>query len=268
VDTDVAVTVTGTAATPVTLSIDGASAANGTATINGAPTHDITGTETVKLKGVDQTTPGNAGKLKLVASQGATHLKKSNAFSVAAYPKEIGFKFNRVLLGETFPDAPQVKLWGAGYDLTFVSDSGVGADCDKTKVSENVFVDTSTGVFAGAPLVRSGFGRTTDYQMDRHAYFNVDAASARNAISRNPGSVLVQRQLFRFACERSNIAQDRAASPEVPTSGFKISIRCAVVTRTCGSSSHIVHVKKEGLAHNGVAAGTVDDTDEKDATVS
>src|SRR5262249_28448515 len=76
VDTDVAVTVTGggSPAPAVTLSIEGASAANGTGMINGGATHNLTSSETVKLKGDTQTTPGNAGKLKLVARQGTSRL--------------------------------------------------------------------------------------------------------------------------------------------------------------------------------------------------
>ncbi|HZM85048.1 MAG TPA: hypothetical protein VFF31_00700, partial [Blastocatellia bacterium] len=72
---------------------------------------------------------------------------------------------------------------------------------------------------------------------------------------------------FRFADERSGIAEDKAAGPKVPTSGFKIS-SWFTVPSTCGGSKYIVHVKKEGFANNGVAAGTVDDTSVQDAEVS
>jgi hypothetical protein len=264
VDTDVAVTVTGTAATPVTLSIDGASAANGTATINGAPTRDITGTETVKLKGVDQTTPGNAAKLKLVANQGATRLADSNAFSVAAYPKEIGFKFDSI--SRALPDAGKL-WWGAAYNLTFVSDSGVPGDCDKTKISENILVDKLSGIWAGLTPITSDFFTTTLGQTDHHETGAVDEASMKSQIDRDPSSEAILHQFFRFSCERSGIAEDKNAGPKVPTSGFKISMHLSVITRTCGSSSRFVHVKKEGFANNGVAAGTVDDTGVKDAEV-
>ncbi|HZM85049.1 MAG TPA: DUF4157 domain-containing protein [Blastocatellia bacterium] len=267
VDTDVAVTVTGggSPAPTVTLSIEGAGAANGTATINGSATHNLTSSATVKLKGDTQTTPGNAGKLKLVASQGTTRLAESNAFSVAAYPKEIGFKFNRVMRDEPFPGVPG-RFWGAAYDLTFVSDSGVKADCDKTKISENVLVDTGTGLWAGVTPTTSDFLRTTDSQTDHHAKGAADAAGMRRMIDADPGSVSIQHQFFRFSCERTGIAEDKAAGPKVPTSGFKIS-RHVSAPSSCGSSKHFLHCKKEGFANNGVAAGTVDDTSVQDAEV-
>jgi hypothetical protein len=269
VDTDVAVTVTGWSAPmpDVVLSIEGAGAANGTATINGSATHNLTSTATVKLKGGTQTTPGNAGKLKLVAHQNATRLAESNAFSVAAYPKEIGFKFNRIMRNELFPLVPGKKFWGAAYDLTFVSDSGVPGDCDKTKISENVLVDTATGIYSGGSPTTSNFFTTTLGQTDHHATGGTDAADLQSQMKSDSSSKYVYHQFFRFADERSGIAEDKAAGPKVPTSGFKISSGFTVPS-TCGGSKYIVHVKKEGFANNGVAAGTVDDTSVQDAEVS
>jgi hypothetical protein len=269
VDTDVAVTVTGggSPAPTVMLSIEGAGTTNGTAKINGGATHNLTSSETVKLKGETQTKPGNAGKLKLVASQGTNRLAESNAFSVAAYPKEIGFQFNRILRNETFPDTPDASFWGATYMLSFVSDSGVNDDCDKTKLSENVLVDTATGVWAGRTPKTSNFHITTHPQTDDHAYGAANAAIVKSKMDSNPSSKVVYHQFFRFADERSGIAEDKAAGPKVPTSGFKIS-HAFTVPRTCGGSKYFVHAQKEGFANNGVAAGTVDDTSVKDAEVS
>jgi hypothetical protein len=266
VDTAVTVTVSGTPASPITLSVDGASATNGTATINGTATHNITSTETVRLSGGTQTSPGNAGNLKLVANQGATRLADSNAFSVAAYPIEIGFRFNRVMTNETFPAVPGSRFWGAAYDLTFVSDSGVPGDCDRTKISENVLANTMTGMWAGVTSTQSNFIRTTSSQTDHHASGAADAAAMRSDIASHPGSIAIRHQFFRFSCERTGIAEDRAAGPKVPTSGFKISSHLTAPS-TCGSSNHIMHTKKEGFANNGVAAGTVDDSSVKDAIV-
>jgi hypothetical protein len=268
VDTDVAVTVTGWSAPmpDVVLSIEGAGAANGTATINGSATHNLKSTATVKLKGGTQTTPGNAGKLKLVAHQNATRLAESNAFSVAAYPKEIGFKFNRIMRNEPFPGVAG-KFWGAAYDLTFVSDSGVNADCDKTKISENILVDSATGIYSSVSPTTSNFLTTTGAQTDHHASGATDAADMQSKMKSDPSSKYVYHQFFRFADERSGIAEDKAAGPKVPTSGFKIS-RALTVPSTCGGSKFIIHTKKEGLANNGVAAGTVDDTSVQDAEVS
>jgi len=268
VDTDVAVTVTGWSApmADVVLSIEGAGAANGTATINGSATHNLTSTATVKLKGDTQTTPGNAGKLKLVANQNATRLAESNAFSVAAYPKEIGFKFNRIMRDEPFPRVAG-RFWGAAYDLTFVSDSTVPGDCDKTKISENVVVDTATGFQSGTTSSTSNFIATTSSQTDHHADGAADAAGMRSRIDSDPASKYIVHQFFRFSDERSGIAEDKAAGPKVPTSGFKVSSTYSISKSCFGSSTYYTHTKKEGLANNGVAAGTVDDTSTKDAEV-
>jgi hypothetical protein len=211
VDTDVAVTVTGWSAPmpDVALSIEGAGAANGTATINGSATHNLTSSATVKLKGGTQTTPGNAGKLKLVAHQNATRLAESNAFSVAAYPKEIGFKFNRVMRDEPFPGQAG-RFWGAAYDLTFVSDSKDPGDCDKTKISENIIVVTGTGIWAGASPTTSSFLTTTNSQTDHHARGATDAADMKRQIKSDPSSKYIAHQFFRFSCERTGIAEDKA----------------------------------------------------------
>jgi hypothetical protein len=267
VDTDVAVTVTGYSIPmlDVVLSIEGAGASNGTAKINGGATHNLTSSETVKLKGDTQTAPGNAGKLKLVAKQGTSRLAESNAFSVAAYPIEIGFNFNRIMRNETVQGVPG-KFWGAAYDLTFVSDSGVPGDCDKTKISENVLVDKATGIWAGVTPNTSNFIRTTSAQRDHHATGAADTAGMRSQMDSDSSSTNVNHQFFRFSCERTGIAENKAAGPKVPTSGFKIS-RALTVPKTCGGSKYFVHTKKEGFANNGVAAGTVDDTSVKDAEV-
>jgi len=185
---------------------------------------------------------------------------------VAAYPKEIGFKLNRIMRDEPFPGVAG-RFWGAAYDLTFVSDSGVNADCDKTKISENVLVDTATGIWAGMSPTTSNFIRTTNSQRDHHAYGEKDAAAMKTKLDSDPSSKMVNHQFFRFSCERSGIAEDKAAGPTVPTSGFKIS-RSLTVPKTCGGSKYFIHTKKEGFANNGVAAGTVDDPSVQDAEVS
>jgi hypothetical protein len=269
VDTPATATVTGwhIPMLPVTLSIAGGSAANGTATINGGATHDLTSTETVQVRGGTQTTPGNAGNLKLVAHQGTTKLAESAAFSVAAYPTAIGFTFNSILKDASVPAiSPGAKFWGATYDLTFTSDSGVNADCDETKVSENILVDTATGAFTGVTPITSNFNVTTAAQTDHHVVGDVSAADMRSTMDSEKSSRMVLHQFFRFACRRTGIAEDKVAGPTVPVSGFKIS-HWFTVPSCMGSSKYIVHAQKQGFANNGVAAGTVDDTGVKDAEV-
>jgi hypothetical protein len=263
VNTEVEVTVSGASkAAPVVLSVDGASADNGKATINDSATHTLTKSAKVKLKGTAQTSPGKAGNLKLIAKHGSTQLAASNGFSVAAYPKEVGFNFNSVLSPFVFKGK---KYWGAKYDLTFQSDSNTAGDCDKTKVSENVLVDTATGYWSGASSTTSGFIRTTSPQADHHATGGfTKAADMKKAMDAADikKSKYVVHQFFRFSCERTGVAEDKKKAPKVPTSGFK-------VTRTMSKTGakYYIHVKKEGFANNGVAAGPVDDSSVKDAEV-
>ncbi len=266
VDTEVDVKVSGaSAAAPVTLAIAGGSAANGKATINGAATHTLTKSAKIKLKGSSQTSktsPGKPGKLKLVAKHGSTLLAASNGFSVAAYPKEVGFNFNAILSPLVYNG---LKYWGAKYDLTWKSDSNTPGDCDKTKTSENIVVKTAEGLWAGSSTTTSGFWPTTAYPPDHHATGGVaNAAAMKKKIdaSNIKISKYVAHQFHRFSCERSGVAEDKKKGPKVPTSGFKI-------TRTVSKSGgkYYIHVKKEGFANHGVAAGPVDDTSVKDAEV-
>lgn len=265
VNTGVAISASATPANPVTLSIDGAGGGNGSATINGAPTYNLTRTETVQLQGVDQTEPGHAGNLKLVARQGANQLAESNRFSVAAYPIAIGFTFAHLVQNEADPDTGE-RFWGAAYDLTFVSDSGPGhgTDCNQTKISENVLAVSSTGLFVGAVNRHSSFLETTDAQQDNHVTGTTDAATMRRLMDAYAGadSTAVANQFFRFSCARTGIAEDRDAGPKVPTSGFRIT-----KSTTSDGVTRVFHVKKEGFANNGVAAGTVDDSSTKDIPV-
>lgn len=266
VNTDAAITVAGwhPPMNFITLSIEGAGGGNGTATINGANTYNITSSETVQLRGVNQTNPGNAGNLKLVAHLGTTRLAESNAFSVAAYPIQINFNFNSILSPLNYMG---VKFWGASYDVDFVSDSGTKGDCNETKVSENVIVTTATGWWSGVSTTTSNFIQTTSPQTDRHADGGYSSAADMQSSMDSadlPGSQKIVSQFFRFACGRSGIAEDKAAGPKVPTSGFKIT---RTMSKTTSPTKYYVHVKKEGFANNAVNAGTVDDTAVKNAEV-
>jgi len=265
VNTDIAVKVSpspGGSPTPVTLAVEGGGSGNGSATVNGNASYSLSADETVKLSGADQTDAGKAGNLKLVARQGADKLAESNGFSVAAYPKEIGFNFKSILSPFNFAGK---KFWGAEYDLTVTSDSGNKADLDKTKISENVLVVTGTGFFAGTTPGQSNFLTTTGPQSDHHAVGGEDNAAAMKAKMDLKGittSKSTKNQFFRFADQRSGIAEDRAGGPKVPTSGFQI-------TNTFSKTApkYFVNVKKEGFANNSVDAGTVDDPAVKDAEV-
>jgi hypothetical protein len=277
VDTPVAVTVAGPTNPPVTLSIDGSGGDNGSATINGAATHDLTGSETVNLRGVDQTAAdltglgmSNAGRLKLVAKQGTNQLAESNGFSVAAYPISIGFTFQGIFQNAQPVGVTAGAFWGASYDLSFESDSHVGTDCGYTTISENLVDAGSTGLFAGTQTIQSGFFPTTNQQRDSHAHGVAGnpgpaaLAAMRAAVDNHAtdNSTSIQHQFFRFSCARSGIAENRNSGPKVPASGFKITRTASVA-----GGHRLIHVKKEGFANNGVSAGTVNDTTVKDVEV-
>lgn len=271
VGTGVAVTVTGAASPPLTLAIAGSGSGAGSAKINGNATHTISKTETVQLSGVDQTEPGHAGNLKLVANQGSNNLAESNGFSVAAYPVKIGFTYKGPVQAEPRP-GDRFLRWGAAYQKTFASDSGTSPDalndCGLTKISENVIVAEETGYFAGGPVGQSSFEATTTAQTDRHVERGPSAVEVRRRLEhfeRREGlnkSKYEAHQFFRFSCERTGLAENRERGPKVPTSGFKI-----LKTASKSGGKYFFRVSKQGFANNDVAAGTVDDSTVKDVEV-
>jgi hypothetical protein len=270
VDTPVAIKISGAgASTSVTLSIEGGGGGNGSATINRKATVDLTASETVNLRGdIPQTERGKAGKLRFVADQGTTRLASSEPFSVAAYPTAMGFKFYSLMTPVQIDGIPH---WGARYEMTDPkfehppdSDSGVHGDLDETKIAENVIVASKTGIYKDAVNRHSGFQRTTRPQRDHHGTGLEDAASLIAKIEKVgvKKSKQVSRQLHRFSCARSGLAEDVDAGPKVPTSGFEITHGTSK-----SDSTFFIDVAKTGSAHNGVAAGTVDDSEQKHATI-
>ena len=146
---------------PVTLSVDGAGGGNGSATINGLPTVDLTASSAINLRGVDQTDPGRAGNLSLVATQGSTRLATSNAFSVSSVPEDMVITFVRLVTGGSR---------GIVVRHTWSSDSGVVADLDQTDVSEQVEIDRRGGSLASIGLTTSGYlGTGTTSLTDTHS---------------------------------------------------------------------------------------------------
>lgn len=259
-DLPVKIEVTGaSAASPVEVSVEGSGGSNGSVTINGVDAYTMTATETIKLNGKDQTEPGNAGNLKLIARQDSKVLKTSNRFSVAAYPSSIGFNFNRILEGNSVRSLPDL-LWGAAYTLVLETDSGVAGDCNKTSISENVFAVKHTGFFKNFILLPSDFQNSTKRQIDHHALSAESSVDLKAAIDDADvsKSAYTANQFFRFACSRTAIAENKKMGPKVPVSGFKI-------TREVGK--YFFTTKKEGFANNGVAAGMVDDSTVKRSDV-
>lgn len=141
VDTTVSYTVAHYDATKgkIELSIEGANDTNGKASIDGAATKEVTATGSIALKGTKQTTPGNAGKMVLVAKQGGTVIGRSNAFSVSAIPQNWNITFNSLIQG---------TKRGIAVNNAWESDSGSLADLDEVERSEKVEYGGGTGIFA------------------------------------------------------------------------------------------------------------------------
>ena len=270
VDTAVKVDVTG--ALPdglsATLKIEGSGHGNGSATINALSRYNLNSSETVDLTGGTQTSPGNAGKLRLAAYLGTSKIAQSNGFSVAAFPVQANFKFNQVIKNQTIGFIPTgQKYWGANYGLDIVSDSGYSSDLDQVKVTENIINVARSGLFTNSPQITGSFNNAVNHPPDYHAVGGSSAKSLRAAIKKDPGSHLEHNQLWRFACARSGIPENISSGPEIPASGFKIMRWVSEVQIDRTHLEYYVRVYKEGFAHSAVQAGHVDDTDTKDAQV-
>lgn len=144
---------------PVTLSVEGAGGGNGTVKIDGAATKTLAASADVTLTGGDQTTPGKAGGLKLVAKQGATTLATSGGFSVSSIPQNWTCTFKELITGTSRGFVVRDK---------WESDSGVVADLDQTEISELVEVTSSTGTFAGTSKRNSGYLAGDRFTQDQH----------------------------------------------------------------------------------------------------
>ncbi|MGH8192627.1 MAG: beta strand repeat-containing protein [Rhodanobacteraceae bacterium] len=149
----------------VTVAVTGQSATtNGTLLVNGNATANLVKTTTIQLQGGAQTAPtaapggGNASKLKLVAQVRGAIESESNGFSVAAICSEIKFSAGRVVRAYkiVLPNGNTQFSWGAQYPLTYISDSGVQADLDQVKVSEQISLVSATGASADFPITVSG----------------------------------------------------------------------------------------------------------------
>jgi hypothetical protein len=236
VDTSVAVTVTGLAAgmRPVVLSVDGAGGGNGSATINGGPLAILRGSATVKLRGVDQTTPGHAGKLRLAAYQAGTRRAASHGFSVAAIPERFSIAFNSLVTGTSR---------GIKVNNSWESDSGVVADLDEVRRSEQVQYGAGTGVFVGYSGANSGY-------LAADSPPTVDTHSTRVAVLSGAGGAgsVVADQTFIFKDNRTGVT-------DIPVrrSGYKLTRTLTVPPLPAARSFRISKVGAAASA-NGFAS--------------
>jgi hypothetical protein len=191
VDTPVDVTFGGTPdpSAPVRLSIDGTGGGNGSATINGSPDFSfaLTGTQTVKLSGVNQTDPGKAGNLKLIARQHGTLLAETNGFSVSSIPQNMSSTFNSLITG---------PRRGILVDLDWQSDSTVKADLDKAEQSERIELTPGTGIFAGTlSPTTSCYLSSTSPQQDNNSQGPVAALKGAGSLTAKQTFILKDKRV-------------------------------------------------------------------------
>jgi hypothetical protein len=215
---------------PVTLSVEGGGGGNGTVKLDGAATKDLTAGADVTLTGVDQTTPGKAGGLKLVAKQGTTALAASAGFSVSSIPQNWTCRFKELIAGTSR---------GFVVSDSWESDSGVVADLNETEISELVEVTVSTGTFTGTGKRNSGYLAGDGFSEDQHG--------TPVSILKGPGK--------RIAQQTSMFKDKRAGATDIPVtkSGYTV-VRDVKDT---GGGKLEIETDKQGASTtaNGVTSG-------------
>jgi hypothetical protein len=191
---------TRTATVPVTLSglpagrsatigVEGSGGANGTATITAGATLASSGAVTVR--GDTQTTPGNAGKLRLRATVGGKVVGRSPGFTVAAWPADFTISRNA--------DIDTSLAVGLAVNIACVSDGGGAlAELSEAEHTERVDIDhrdnppfTTPGAVSASGTGTSGFmAATTSSLVDSHA-------RARAIIDTHTLATGVYTQVFR-----------------------------------------------------------------------
>lgn len=244
VDTPVRVGVSGLTIpmSNVELSIDGAGGGNGDLTIDGSATKSINAGTTVNLRGTTQTAPGNAGALRLVATQGGVQLAASTGFSVAAIIEDVSISFNSAVAG---------ARRGVVVDTTWNSDSGTRADLDEVEFSEQVQYSAGTGVLAGA-----GAGAQNSGYLPATSAPLTDTHGTPVSFLTGPGGITAE-QTFIFKDARTGAA-------DIPTrnSGFRITrdvVEAPPGTVTITTSKAGASTSANGHA-SGAGAGAVSRT--------
>lgn len=231
VDTPAAVTIAGwiIPMVDVMLAVEGGGGGNGSATVNGAASAGLTGSATVQLRGVDQTDPGKAGNLHLVARFAGTELARSGGFSVSSVPQNWSVSFV-----SSINEADAVGMVALN---SWESDSGTLADMDQVKRKEQIEVTTATGPFAGVGTGVSGWRDATLGSItDSHR-------SSGRARLRAVGSRSAN-QVFVFKCERTAVTDITAKN-----SGFVITK--AVSDDGAGGFNYDVSKVGTGVTSNG-----------------
>jgi hypothetical protein len=192
----------GSKGTKVDISIDGAGGSNGDGTINGKASVTKKSSGTLTLKGTQQTVPGNAGKLNLVAKVGGAEVGRSNSFTICAIPTEVKVKFGGLITGTE-----------RGIKMTTYnnSDSGKVTDLDQVQMSEMVQYQNGAGCFAGITS-----GSNSGYLRAKASPHGVDSHSTPISLISGVGYI-ESVQGFKFKDDRSGVTDIG-----VKNSGFMI----------------------------------------------
>ena len=234
VDTPVTVGITGwhPPTLGVTLSLEGAGGGNGSATINGAPSVNLVASTAVNMRGVDQTDPGKAGGLRLVARQGPTVLASSGGFSVSSIPQNFYVTFNSQISTPT--------MRGLQVNNHWLSDSGNVADLDQAERTERVQYGAATGIWSGVVG-----GNNSGYLPANNPPL-VDSHGTPLARLTGPGSRIAE-QTFTFNDKRTGAVDIPATN-----SGFRLT-RTAV-TNPAGRIEFTVDKRGATTSANGFAS--------------
>jgi hypothetical protein len=234
VDTPVAIGITGwmIPMLDVVLSVDGAGAGNGSVTLNGANSVDLDASATVQLCGVDQTDPGKAGGLRLVARQGPDVLASSAGFSVSSIPQNFSVTFHSQISTAT--------MRGLRVNNHWESDSGNVADLDEAERSEQVEYGAATGIWA------SVVGGSNSGYLAADSPPLVDSHGTPLARFTGPGSRIAE-QTFTFNDKRTGATDIPATN-----SGFRLT-RTAV-TNAAGKIEFTVDKRGRTTTANGFAS--------------
>jgi hypothetical protein len=217
----------------------------------------------VQVLGSTQTKPGYAGRLRIkgaIDGRLGRVCGVSDGFSVCVHPKEIAFQYGG--LDEPFMFRG-LLVWGAVYNVVAIGDSR--EKMDGISIMENVTPRTATGYFgqhAPSSYVQQEFIRLAAGQTipDHHSVGGVGSVAAMVDLFKQDGEsgTWNANQIWRFACARCGIAENRDNGPKVPTSGFEI--REAISKDANGK--YYIHVWKEGKVVGDVQAGKVDQVGE------
>jgi hypothetical protein len=212
---DVPVVLTGIpSGSSAAIDVEGSGGANGTATLTAGASLATSGN--VTLKGGSQTSPGNAGKLKLRATLGTAIVGQSSGFTVAAWPTDYTDPLNA--------DIDSGGAVGLSVKDGWSSDgSGSIAELDEVKISERVDLQsrdnppfTVVGAISAAPAggITSGYLAATALTVDSHTYSRADINTV--GITFGPWSI-VYGQLCIFKCRRTGVVD-----LVMPKSGYRI----------------------------------------------